>query len=221
MTSPRRLYFAGELFSLKDLAGNAALAEEIHALSGGRILPVLPQIIEHRPATAKRIRDRNLETLRSCQLALFNFDGLELDSGTVVEFVTAKMLDIPSVLLRTDFRAGGDQGFGGEPWNLMCSFFPRTVTLLAPAMELVSPSFDPMDSAAHSAALGRRSHSQDAAKASQELAKRVIAALEEAASLPSPVSAEDQARLAALVPRLCGLEPGNACEERAWIRTRA
>lgn len=207
MTAPLRLYFAGELFSLKHLAGNAALAEEIHALSGGRIVPVLPQTTEHRPATPRAIRDRNIETLRSCQLALFNFDGLELDSGTVAEFVLAKILDIPSVLLRTDFRSGGDQGPGGEPWNLMCSFFPRTVTLFVPALELVSPSFDPMDTPAHAAALARRTHSVQAARAAQTLARRVVQALDEAAALPPPVSEHERGLAAALLPRLCGLEP--------------
>ena len=49
-----------------------------------------------------------------------------LDSGTVVEFVYAKLLDIPAVILRTDFRGGGDQDTDGDAWNLMVSFYPRT-----------------------------------------------------------------------------------------------
>jgi hypothetical protein len=40
----------------------------------------------------------------------------------VVEFMLAKFADIPSVLLRTDIRAGGD--YRDEPWNLMTSYFP-------------------------------------------------------------------------------------------------
>ena len=62
-----------------------------------------------------------------------NFDGTELDSGTVVEFCFAKMLDMPAVLLRTDFRRGGDNGC--DPWNLMCSCYPRTSVLFLNAME--------------------------------------------------------------------------------------
>ena len=62
-----------------------------------------------------------------------NFDGCELDSGTVVEFCFAKMLDLPAVLLRTDFRVKGDNG--KDPWNLMCSGYPRTEVLLISAME--------------------------------------------------------------------------------------
>ena len=59
-------------------------------------------------------------------LLLLNFDGNELDSGTVVEFMFAKGLDVPAVILRTDFRKSGDQDRGGDPWNLMCSGYPRT-----------------------------------------------------------------------------------------------
>ena len=64
-----------------------------------------------------------------CDLALFNYDGPDLDSGTVVEFMFAKFADIPSVLLRTDLRNNGD--FADEPWNLMTSYFPRTATVIA------------------------------------------------------------------------------------------
>lgn len=67
-------------------------------------------------------------------MALFNFDGAELDSGTVVEFVIAKFADIPAVLLRTDFRRGGDSH--RDPWNLMVSDWPRTEKVIIHSMEL-------------------------------------------------------------------------------------
>ena len=84
--------------------------------------------------TAQDIRDIDIVTLIGCDLALFNFDGPELDSGTVTEFMFAKFADIPSLLLRTDFRRGGDQG--EDPWNLMMSFYPRTRTLCLNSMEI-------------------------------------------------------------------------------------
>ena len=62
-------------------------------------------------------------------LALFNFDGTDLDSGTVAEYMYAKTLDIPAVILRTDFRHGGDQEPEGNPGNIMVSFYPRTQVL--------------------------------------------------------------------------------------------
>ena len=126
------VYFAGELFNAKHLSGNAALAAAIQRKSGGRIRCVLPQTLESREEGAHFIRDEDLEHLISSDLALFNFDGSEIDSGTVVEFMVAKFADIPSILLRTDFRRGGDQG--QDPWNLMLSFYPRTETCCLDSM---------------------------------------------------------------------------------------
>ena len=132
MTQPFTIYFAGELFSLKHLLGNAVLAEQIHAESSNRYKCVVPQDLEQRETTPISIRDQDLLQVVSCDVGLFHFDGPELDSGTVVEFVVSKMLDIPSVIIRTDFRLGGDSRL--DPWNLMCSGYPRTKVLLLDAM---------------------------------------------------------------------------------------
>jgi nucleoside 2-deoxyribosyltransferase len=128
------VYFAGELFNAKHLSGNAALAAAIQRKSGGQINCVLPQTLESREEGAHFIRDEDLEHLISSDLALFNFDGSEIDSGTVVELMVAKFADIPALLLRTDFRRGGDQG--QDPWNLMLSFYPRTETCCLDSMAL-------------------------------------------------------------------------------------
>ena len=128
------VYFAGELFSSKHLLGNAALANAIVKASNGKFNCVLPQTLEERETTAHTIRDKDIFTLIECDLALFNFDGTEIDSGTVAEFMFAKFADIPSLLLRTDFRRGGDQG--EDQWNLMLSFYPRTRTLAANSMQI-------------------------------------------------------------------------------------
>jgi len=128
------VYFAGELFSAKHLVGNAALADSIAKVSNLNFTCVLPQTLEDRGMTAQDIRDKDIVTLIGCDLALFNFDGPELDSGTVTEFMFAKFADIPSLLLRTDFRRAGDQG--EDPWNLMMSFYPRTRTLCLNSMEI-------------------------------------------------------------------------------------
>lgn len=132
MTQPYTIYFAGELFSLKHLLGNAVLAEQIHHESNNRYRCVVPQDLEQRETTPLSIRDQDLLQVVSCDVGLFHFDGPELDSGTVVEFVLSKMLDIPSVIIRTDFRLGGDSRL--DPWNLMCSGYPRTKVLLLDAM---------------------------------------------------------------------------------------
>src|SRR5215469_3858824 len=135
------VYFAGELFSSKHLLGNAALAEAIARLSDGRFACILPQMLEDRAMSAREIRDQDIVTLLGCDLGIFNFDGPELDSGTVAEFMFAKFADIPSLLLRTDFRRGGDQG--GDPWNLMMSFYPRTRSLCLNSMEIYKKALSP------------------------------------------------------------------------------
>lgn len=127
-----RVYFASELFTAKHLIGNAYLAEAIYEKSHGRFLCVLPQNLEQRGNTAHSIRDQDIRTLLECDIGLFNYDGTELDAGTVVEFLFAKFADIPSVILRSDFRQGGDQR--GDPWNLMTSFFPRTANVIVDSL---------------------------------------------------------------------------------------
>ena len=182
------VYFGGELFSAKHLLGNAALAEAVHARSGGRYVPLLPQHIEQRDLSAHAIRDEDLRALLSCDLGLFHYDGPELDSGTVVEFMTAKFADIPAVLLRTDFRRSGDQvEAGGEPWNLMTSFYPRTRSVVLDAMALYQAQFQrppagPGDALPES--LENRLGTSAARGMIETAADAVIAALDEVLALP-------------------------------------
>ncbi len=135
-TQTYTFYFGGELFSGKHLLGNAVLAEAIFQRSQGRYQAVLPQNLEQRDTTPHAIRDQDIRALLSCDLGLFHYDGPELDSGTVVEFMFAKFADIPAVLVRSDFRNGGDQAGVGDPWNLMSSYFPRTANVVLDAMSL-------------------------------------------------------------------------------------
>ena len=108
-SNPLKVYFAGELFSLKHLLGNALLASELARVSNERYQSILPQDLEQRGTTAESIRNQDIKALIECDVALFNFDGTEVDSGTVVEYMFAKFCDIPSVIVRTDFRSSGDQ----------------------------------------------------------------------------------------------------------------
>ena len=121
-----QVYFGGDLFNHKDLMGNALLASYIESCSQDKYRCYLPQSLDQSDASALDIRNQDLKKIIECDLALFNFDGAELDSGTVVEFMLAKFLDIPSVIIRSDFRSSGEKDLGGEDWNLMCSFYPRT-----------------------------------------------------------------------------------------------
>ncbi|MBT5169809.1 MAG: hypothetical protein HOL92_15225 [Opitutales bacterium] len=134
------VYLAGELFDLNHLAGNALLSESLSAVSNGRYRPVLPQDIELPSLEPKVIRDMDYAALLGCDAAIFQFDGSDLDSGTVAEFMTAKFADIPSVLLRTDFRRSGDRN--SNPWNLMCDSFPRTESVVVDTMVLYSKEME-------------------------------------------------------------------------------
>lgn len=135
MSHVYKLYFGGSLFDHKDLIGNALLASYLEKRSKGRYRCFLPQTLAQENATAVDIRNQDIQQIIECDLALFNFEGAELDAGTVVEFIFAKLLDIPSVIMRSDFRSSGEKELGGEDWNLMCSFYPRTRVVQFNAIE--------------------------------------------------------------------------------------
>lgn len=189
----KKVYLAGSLFDLRHLAGNAILGEQIEVVSAGRFKVYLPQDYELESLDAKAIRDSDLKVLLGCQAAVFQFDGTELDSGTVVEFMAAKFADIPAVLLRTDFRRGGDRN--GEPWNLMCSFYPRTVSLIVDAMDLYVQGRK-----------GDRDGVEASRLAMEGLAARVASKLDAVFALP-PVAVEGTGREEAL-KRLLGISDG-------------
>ncbi len=133
------IYFAGDLFDAKDLGGNLMLARAIEEFSKGAYQIRLPQDgeCEVTERTAKNIRDEDFRMLLESDLIIANFDGCDPDSGTVTEFCFAKMMDIPALLLRTDFRDGGDAALpDSTPWNLMLSHFPRTEILHLNSMQI-------------------------------------------------------------------------------------
>ncbi len=181
----RTVYFAGELFSAKHLVGNAYLAEAIHAASHGRYLCRLPQDFELRDHHPQQIRDTDIHNLFECDLAVFNFDGPELDSGTVVEFMFAKFADIPCVILRSDFRAAGDQGPAFDPWNLMASFYPRSVSVPVNAMALYKTAYAAARRATltDTTRLAGQHSSATAQTVCEQIAERVVRGLDRAAKL--------------------------------------
>jgi nucleoside 2-deoxyribosyltransferase len=183
----RQVYFAGELFDHKHLTGNALLAEWIARASEGRYRCILPQDLEQIATRAVQVRDQDLRSVLQADVALFNFDGPDLDSGTVVEFVLAKMLDIPSVILRTDFRAAGDQRTDGDPWNLMCSGYPRTRTIITNGMALYQE-----------AVRSDRSLSEALAEVYGSLASRIVSAFDVVTASP-PTLRGSRARLRTIV----------------------
>ncbi|MCE2440454.1 MAG: nucleoside 2-deoxyribosyltransferase [Candidatus Latescibacteria bacterium] len=180
------VYFAGELFDHKHLIGNANLAEAIERTSDGRYACVVPHHLEQATGRAVDIRNQDLKQVMACDLGLFNFDGTDLDSGTVVEFMVAKFLDIPSVILRSDFRSSGDQDKDGDAWNLMCSFYPRVSVLGFNAMAWYQEA---------------RDGASDVAECSVRLYSRIADAVIEqldAVRAEPPVAESDEERIRAL-----------------------
>ncbi|MCL5436370.1 MAG: nucleoside 2-deoxyribosyltransferase [Candidatus Dependentiae bacterium] len=118
------VFFSGALFNHRDLAGNELLAKALAVVSQDRYRPVLPQRWFADGELCTRTRNKDIRGELEADIVLFNFDGTELDSGTVVEYMIAKMLDMPAVALRTDVRRSGD--CSGLNWNLMVSGYPRT-----------------------------------------------------------------------------------------------
>lgn len=139
-------------------------------VSDGRYRMVLPQNYEAPDDDAIANRNSDFRLLMSCDLFLGNFDGVELDSGTVAEFCTAKFLDMPALLLRTDFRGGGERSTSPDPWNFMCSGYPRTKTLLVNSMQEF---------------LDHRDDRDPLYAAETAIAKRIVPVLDELCSMPS------------------------------------
>ena len=90
-----RVYFAGELFDHKHLIGNAILAEAIERYSERRYTCVLPQDLELSEGRAVAIRNLDLKQVMACDLGLFNFDGTDVDAGTVVEIHDGEVSGYP------------------------------------------------------------------------------------------------------------------------------
>ena len=131
---PISIYWAGGLFDYKELLGNLQLGTAVEDVSNGKYKVVFPQNGECETSRdCQCIRNQDLLSVLQSDVILANFDGSDLDSGTVVEFCFAKTLDIPAVLLRTDFRNCGDSD--EAPWNLMCWGWQRTNTLWINSIE--------------------------------------------------------------------------------------
>ena len=176
MKRAKNVYWAGDLFDLKDLIGNRLLADAFERQAEGRWHAVLPQESEANGARSDSIRDNDLEMLFTSDAVVANFDGTDLDSGTVVEFCFAKFLDLPVMLLRTDFRNNNDVATCPDPWNLMCSGFPRTEVVLYPAMRKIADL--------------------DFASMTTDAGRRIVQALDRCAAMP-PIASSPEAAFAA------------------------
>ena len=195
---PYTVYAAGGLFTQDELATNILIKEAVWRLSNGKFQLFLPQSRElqelDRPDVEAYLRNVDLLEILKADIILARFDGLELESGTVVEFAMAKSLGKPTVILRCDFRRLSGTG-RSEPYNLMAKNWPRTVDVHLNSFAIWASIFaeerlavDDSDifQAIMKAELGTVQKSVD------EIAKQVIAGLKAVIKMKSPFPPEYQ-----------------------------
>lgn len=207
------IYSAGGLFTQDELAMNVLLKEAVGRLSQGKFQLFLPQSRElqelDQPNLEAYLRNTDLLEIIKADIILARFDGLELDSGTVLEFAMAKFLGKPTVILRTDFRRSSCTGLS-EPYNLMVMNWPRTVEVQLNSYELWAGLFADQDS-------GPGDNKQEMLKTElttlqrsvDEVAHQIIAGLDEVLKMESPYPPEYQE----LVYQAARYSPGSRFNE--------
>jgi nucleoside 2-deoxyribosyltransferase len=101
------LYLAAPLFTQAERSWNLRLAG---LLSGAGHPVFLPQaeVLAIETLDAETIFQVDIDGVRSADAVVAVLDGADPDSGTSFECGLAFALGTPIVLVRTDFRAGGD-----------------------------------------------------------------------------------------------------------------
>lgn len=110
------VYVAGRLFKDTEPIGNTILPRLIQRIANGTYLCNLPQGTVNRQTAARNI---DLLGVIGSDMAVFIFDGSDVDSSMIAEMMFAKMLDIPAVILRFDSKSGGEQ------FSLIWCSYPR------------------------------------------------------------------------------------------------
>jgi len=212
------IYFAGDLFTHKDLAGNALLAEAIADISDHRFCSVLPQNFPERSKSPRRIRDDKLLTLLECDLALFNFDGTDFENGSVAEFMTAKFADMPTVILRTDYRGCCAQENRLPKWSMMVNDFPRTEVEVVDAAAIYEAVFAEFPMTEAREVLIEERSSEVSRTMVRVIAQAVVDAFDRALNA-GPVMREDEAPfIFRWLARFWGPGLGDAAAEKLLAR---
>jgi nucleoside 2-deoxyribosyltransferase len=185
-------YAAGGLFTQHELMTNVLIKEAVWEISKGKFALVLPQSKElrnfDRPDIDAHIRNHDLLQVVKTDLILARYDGLELDAGTVVEYMAAKFLGKPAVLLRCDFR-GLDSNRMDSPYNLMTKNWPRTVEVHVDSLSAYAQMmFDGRQREDYDGTFAAeiQTELETGRKGVRALAKAIVEGLDAALLLPSP-----------------------------------
>lgn len=125
------IYCTGSAFSVSEMTGNVFINVYLRKQSQGKYLCKLVQDILPEEINPHKVRDEKLLTLMRSDLAIFLFEGSDYDSDTMADFIQAKNFDIPSVILRSDFRDS----------NADC-FYPRTEVIQMNSKKLYSEAMN-------------------------------------------------------------------------------
>lgn len=102
-----RLYVAGPLFTQAERAWNARLAAAL-ADAGHDVFLPQDEVKAIASLHADTIFAIDVDGVRSAEAVVAIVDGADPDSGTSFECGLGFALGLPIVLVRSDFRAGGD-----------------------------------------------------------------------------------------------------------------
>jgi nucleoside 2-deoxyribosyltransferase len=195
---PYTVYSAGGLFTQDELATNVMIKEAVWRLSNGKFQLFLPQSREFQELDQSSleayIRNTDLLQVVKADILLVRFDGLELDSGTVVEYMMAKFLGKPTVILRSDFRSVSFLPLC-EPYNLMVKNWPRAIEIHLNSFGIWAELFSAeRQGLGDSEPLQRLMNAElgTLQKSVDEVAKQVIAGLEAVVKMKSPYPPEYQ-----------------------------
>jgi nucleoside 2-deoxyribosyltransferase len=102
-----RIYFAGPLFTQAERQWNLRIASRLADLGHIVFLPQ-EEVQGFDTLQADVVFQVDVNGVRSAEVVIAVLDGADPDSGTSFECGLAYGLGIPIVVLRTDFRGGGD-----------------------------------------------------------------------------------------------------------------
>ena len=145
----------------------------------------------------------------------------------------AKFADIPSVILRTDFRGAGDQGStggeaaggggdGADAWNLMSSFWPRTRVVRVDSMGGYKANLAAIlakDEGGRLRGVGG-GNGQASTQLLEQVAGEVVRAMEEVVKMPAVMPKEVRKPVFEWLQLMPGFREGEMAEVKKLLEGR-